>query len=221
MNSEKALREALEKARDVLANYADPGSYADNNGEPYKEDDEIHPGALARETLPIIDSALAKPSPAPVEREGAVGIPTNGCIANPIDLDTPEVAAVARAMFLAEHPNAEWSAGRARAIWFTRAAAACDALAALAPEPVRWMEIESAPKDGEIFLAAHADYEDGNMQVVYFDESTGPGIRASDGHVYEGKEWCWHVVDGNHSHRDAFTHWMPLPAAPLSAREGE
>jgi hypothetical protein len=38
---------------------------------------------------------------------------------------------VAKAIFLAEHPGAEWSAGRARAIWFIRAEAAIAALAAL------------------------------------------------------------------------------------------
>ena len=31
---------------------------------------------------------------------------------------------IAKAIFLAEHPDAEWSAGRARAVWFTRAEAA-------------------------------------------------------------------------------------------------
>lgn len=38
---------------------------------------------------------------------------------------------VAKAIFLAEHPDAEWKAGRARAIWFTRASAAIEAIAAL------------------------------------------------------------------------------------------
>jgi len=38
------------------------------------------------------------------------------------------VERLARAMFLAEHPNSEWSAGRARPVWFFRAETALEAL---------------------------------------------------------------------------------------------
>jgi hypothetical protein len=47
------------------------------------------------------------------------------------DISDTEIAVierVARAIFLAEHPTAEWHAGRARAIWFARAEAAIEAL---------------------------------------------------------------------------------------------
>ncbi len=43
----------------------------------------------------------------------------------------------ARALFLAEHPNSVWSAGRARAIWFTLATAVVMEIAAIEAESLQ------------------------------------------------------------------------------------
>lgn len=43
---------------------------------------------------------------------------------------------VAKAIFLGEHPGATWSAGRARAVWFTRAQDAIAAYRSVFPPPL-------------------------------------------------------------------------------------
>jgi len=46
-----------------------------------------------------------------------------------IAAEVADLEVIAKALFLAEHPNAEWRAGRARIIWFDRAETALRALA--------------------------------------------------------------------------------------------
>lgn len=67
-----------------------------------------------------------------------------------------------------------------------------------------WHPIETAPKDGEPFLAVNKDKAAVSFRVVYFDD--------------EAEEpYIWHVEDaakGFNHHKDFFTHWMPLPPLP-------
>ena len=58
----------------------------------------------------------------PFDSEAAAVTAWNRRAAPPVTDETIE--RIAKAIFLAEHPDAEWSAGRARAVWFTRAEAA-------------------------------------------------------------------------------------------------
>lgn len=53
------LREALTDARDVLALYADPTGYTDNNGEQLAADETVHPGCLAQGAVAQIDATLS------------------------------------------------------------------------------------------------------------------------------------------------------------------
>jgi len=86
--------------------------------------------------------------------------------------------------------------------------------AALASMPrfTEWQPIETAPKDGTVILLATSKVDDGHMQTAYWDECDG---------IAEGKTaWAWHHTDaGLYWHKDMFTHWMPLPAAPHLRKE--
>lgn len=62
-----------------------------------------------------------------------------------------------------------------------------------------WQPIETAPRDGYEFLAYGDEI---GWQVVDYD----PNPRNPD--------WLWAVADGTTYHREAFTHWMPLPDPP-------
>lgn len=53
-----------------------------------------------------------------------------------IQRELAPVERMAKALFLAEHPNARWSAGRARAIWFLRAEAALECSRTITKEQV-------------------------------------------------------------------------------------
>lgn len=64
---------------------------------------------------------------------------------------------------------------------------------------MNWQTIETAPKDREILAWGMSI---GHL-VVEFDEAADPG-------------WPWSTLDGPNYHRDAFTHWMPLPDPPVS-----
>lgn len=70
------------------------------------------------------------------------------------------ISKVARALFLSQHPNAEWSAGRARIKWFHMAEAAIDAMQ-FPTDKVSTAVMIAAGKsaeifDGEIYIRADA-----------------------------------------------------------------
>ena len=96
---------------------------------------------------------------------------------------------------------------------------AAAALRAQAAEIERggWQDISTAPMDadGLPFLVCDAKTSDGFMQVVYFEPANGPDLVTADGYRYEAKEWCFATNDGPTFHPDTFTHWQPLPKAPM------
>ena len=67
-----------------------------------------------------------------------------------------------------------------------------------------WQPIETAPRDGSLFLACHSDPAFQNPSVIYWD--FGAPSMCIDG------MWrtSFHDVCGD----GRFTHWMPLPAPP-------
>lgn len=70
-----------------------------------------------------------------------------------------------------------------------------------------WQPIETAPRDETEFLAYGPDPE--MWQVVFYCPHE------------KWPQYIWAVEDGATRHRDAFTHWMPLPAPPALASMGE
>lgn len=78
------------------------------------------------------------------------------------------------------------------------------------PSRVRWQPIETAPKDDEqTILVCDARVAGGFHQVVWWDADS------------KQPEYRWDTSDGPKFHRDAFTHWMPLPAPPAQETEAE
>jgi hypothetical protein len=76
-------------------------------------------------------------------------------------------------------------------------------------EETGWKPIETAPKDGSRFLAAHRD---GEIAII---EVTGQSTDWSDPAL--SKRWDARAVALNCASTRAlceFTHWMPLPAPP-------
>jgi hypothetical protein len=67
-----------------------------------------------------------------------------------------------------------------------------------------WQPIETAPKDGDSFLGCNADYADGCMEVIFWDDQP------------TDSDFPWGGESINF-HKERFTHWMPLPALPASA----
>ena len=63
-----------------------------------------------------------------------------------------------------------------------------------------WYPIETAPKDGNDFLACTDDFSL-TMLVVAFDDSADP-------------DFPWGTLDGPNYHLTVFSHWMPLPPPP-------
>ena len=77
-------------------------------------------------------------------------------------------------------------------------------LAALAETGItlqQWQPIETAPRDGTPILGARLDCND--LYVMYWmeEDETAPLYR-------------WAIIDGGVMHKDALTHWMPLPEPP-------
>ena len=72
-----------------------------------------------------------------------------------------------------------------------------DALAAM------WRPISELPQDGNSYLVCDARIADGFQQVVFWDDD--------DEAV---NDWCLATSDGPTFHKDAFTHFMPLPPPP-------
>jgi hypothetical protein len=65
---------------------------------------------------------------------------------------------------------------------------------------MEWQDISTAPKDGTEILVCNVDVLRGHMNVVSYTEEDYP-------QVWETQEFCAY-------HKDAFTHWMPLPSPP-------
>jgi hypothetical protein len=66
-----------------------------------------------------------------------------------------------------------------------------------------WQPIETAPKDPRDETEILAWGEETGFQVVYW---AIPNRAPAD--------FNWSTPDGFFYHREAFTHWMPLPEAP-------
>lgn len=66
------------------------------------------------------------------------------------------VTRVAKALFLSEHPNAEWSAGRARAKWFTMAEAAIEAMREPTPRMIAATAVQTHPASEQDYRLAQA-----------------------------------------------------------------
>lgn len=64
-------------------------------------------------------------------------------------------------------------------------------------EMIDWQPIESAPKDGDPFLA----YWCGNIVSAYWN-------------LYQGNWQEWPDGDFEDIHGEELTHWMPLPEPP-------
>ncbi|HEY8878253.1 MAG TPA: hypothetical protein VIN03_11855 [Roseateles sp.] len=106
--------------------------------------------------------------------------------------------------------------GRSRYWW---RAALNEALANQSPAPAQpvWQLIETAPKDGSLFLCWVAsvrydeDPETGEFREVDVSEPDfGRWAGSEDDGYYEPMSG----LPGDHG---APTHWMPLPAAPIQA----
>lgn len=72
-----------------------------------------------------------------------------------------------------------------------------------------WQPIETAPKDGTEILAFFdcREVQDGGLvDIIYWDEVGGPR-----------EQGCWHLGCESDCSRAPgyYTHWMPLPAAPV------
>jgi hypothetical protein len=68
-----------------------------------------------------------------------------------------------------------------------------------------WRTIESAPKDGSDFLVCLWGT---TMAVVSYKAPENNAIPA----------YCWYTLDGPSYHRDAPTHWQPLPSPPAEEK---
>jgi hypothetical protein len=65
---------------------------------------------------------------------------------------------------------------------------------------VSWQPIETAPRDGTDVLLVW--YEKNCMIVAGWDDEQ------------HDEPYRWASLDGPVYHKDAFSHWMPLPEAP-------
>lgn len=77
-------------------------------------------------------------------------------------------------------------------------------------EGMEWRPIESAPRDGVTFLAFGAFKGNNYWATVSYEESKAGG-----------PNWCWHYEPESSctAHRDAFTHWLPLPPPPSGSEK--
>lgn len=71
-----------------------------------------------------------------------------------------------------------------------------------------WRDIESAPKDEEVFIGCWIDGEFQFGKSVCFYEKGNEMA----GECYEG--WFWSIDDCPESVAEFPTHWMPLPSPP-------
>lgn len=86
-----------------------------------------------------------------------------------------------------------------------------------------WQSIETAPRDGNEFLAWGAPEDTEFCQIVFYDPSEGRDIVTNEGNIFPAADWCWAVVDGPTLHKSCFSLWMPLDqlleAAALTAKD--
>lgn len=87
-----------------------------------------------------------------------------------------------------------------------------DAILSLFPPVVGWRGIDTAPRDGTLVLCFYSDRHGHDaLSLRYWAEGDWPSSGRKQG-------WC----DQHRSLRSTDpTHWMPLPAAPLTDGVGE
>jgi hypothetical protein len=67
-----------------------------------------------------------------------------------------------------------------------------------------WQPIETAPRDGNDFLACGSYLYPGDKSVTWYMDIVG----------YSGDpDWPWESDEGK-CKPDSYSHWMPLPPAP-------
>lgn len=79
------------------------------------------------------------------------------------------------------------------------------ALMLKAAEEMEWRPIETFPQDGEGYLVCDARALGGSHEVVCWEPKE------------PGSDWCLSTSDGPTYHKNAFTHWRPLPSPPAPA----
>lgn len=104
---------------------------------------------------------------------------------------------IARAMFAVDWPDSNWEKLGPGFVQDRYLRMADAAIAFLTPP---WQSIATAPKDGTSIL-------------VYSKEMDFQEVVSYERHEDRG-DWVWATADGPRWHKDAFTHWMPLPAPP-------
>ena len=75
-----------------------------------------------------------------------------------------------------------------------------------------WRDIETAPKETEIFIGRFIDgkFRFGRSELIYEHANEFAG------ETWSG--WLWSIDDCNDSIADCPTHWMPLPKPPAMAQ---
>ena len=68
-----------------------------------------------------------------------------------------------------------------------------------------WRTMDSAPRDGEPFLAYIGEPPHGDMMTVFDDDPSKDAVNH-----------CWHRIDGMAYHVDAPRYWAPLPPPPVT-----
>lgn len=63
---------------------------------------------------------------------------------------------------------------------------------------LQWETIETFPRDGNAYLVCSDRVQDGNCEVVFFDDEASTG-------------YCLATSDGPNYHPDTFTHWARIP----------
>lgn len=82
---------------------------------------------------------------------------------------------------------------------------------------MKWMPIETAPRDGTRILGWNAEYGMRETFMTKFGEGS-PGYalwKSGDGPLNSG--WRWSEPKNNWASSWRPTHWMPLPEPPEAA----
>ena len=74
-----------------------------------------------------------------------------------------------------------------------------------------WQPIETAPKDGSIFVTINAHFPD-EIEVCQYDPTLWDGFNERPDGLYEKVTQIVSEWSSNNFHRA--THWMPLPEPP-------
>jgi len=158
-----------------------------------------------------IDAAQAAPAPAPTWQSEPGNLPPlpQPDLGMPWRVNAPD-GSVHCSGYTADQMRAYAMAARAQA-------PAAPAVAA--PEPLRWQPIETAPKDGTMFLCWVS-------AVRYGETDEGQQYQQDASQI----DFCWwrppfdgvpdsdyfDNASGQVGDSQAVTHWMPLPAAPAA-----